>query len=77
MKQLIITQDSLYQVSGINYFKFTLNNNVTFRDINVILEKNDKYVLDIIARYCELDYKGLKKKDLIDLIEKSNCLVIQ
>ena len=46
------------------------------RDINVKLEKNDKYILEIIVNICELNWKGLNKKQLVKLIEKSGCLVL-
>ncbi len=75
MKQLILNQNDIYKVENIEYFKFTYNNK-NFRDINTNLSKNDKYILEIIAEYCELDYKELSKKNLIKIIEKSNCLVI-
>jgi hypothetical protein len=46
------------------------------RDINVKLEKNQKYILEMIADVCELNYKGLNKKILLTLIINSNCLVL-
>lgn len=74
MKQLIIDQNDIYQVDNITYFKFTFGNK-TYRDIPCDLSKLDKYMLEIISRYCELDYKGLKKSQLVDLLTNSNCLI--
>ncbi len=75
MKQLIISQNDIYQVGGINYFKFTFAN-INHRDIPCDLTKTEKYMLKLICKYCELDHKGLKKSQLIDLITNSNCLIL-
>ena len=74
MKQLVISPNDFYQVNHINYFKLTINN-VCYRDLNTDLSKIDKYMLEIICKYCELNYKGLKKHQLVDLITNSNCLI--
>ncbi len=75
MKQLVINQNDIYTVENIEYFKFPYGN-VYLRDINTNLLANDKYILEIIAKHCELDCKGLSKKNLVKLIEESKCLVI-
>ena len=75
MKQLIIMPTDFYQIGQINYFKFNIGNKCC-RDINSDLSKIDKYMLEIICKHCELDYKGLKKNQLVDLITNSGCLVI-
>lgn len=74
MIQLIINRNDIYQVDNITYFKFTFMNR-TYRDIPCDLSKAYKYILEIICRYCELNYKGLKKSQLVDLITTSNCLI--
>lgn len=77
MKQLVIKQEYIYKVGNIEYFTFYSSYyNRYYRDNNVIISKNDKYILEKIANECELDYKGLKKKQLIELIENSDCLVL-
>jgi septum formation topological specificity factor MinE len=75
MKQLIITQNNIYQVGDINYFKFTIGNR-TYRDNNCDLSKLNKYILEIICKYCELEYKGLKKSQLIELLNENNCIIM-
>ena len=57
MKQLIINQNYIYRVENIQYLKFIYYTNIFFRDINTNLLKNNKYVLEKIAEYCELDHK--------------------
>jgi predicted nucleic acid-binding Zn finger protein len=74
INQLVINQTMLYTVGDNKYFVFKYKNS-TQRDINVKLGKNNKYILVMIAEVCELDYKGLNKKKLFDLITNSNCLV--
>lgn len=75
MKQLFIKQEDIYKVDDIEYFKFQYDYRI-LRDVNTDISKNDKYILEMIAEKCELNYKGLKKKQLIELIEKSCCLVL-
>jgi hypothetical protein len=75
MKQLIICQNDIYQIDNIIYFKFTFENR-TYRDIPCNLSKIPKYMLEIICKYCELDYKKLKKYQLVDLISNSNSLIM-
>ena len=75
MKQLIINHNDIYQVDNISYFKFTIGNRI-YRDNQCELSKINKYRLETICRYCELDYKGLKKSQLVDLITNSNCLIM-
>ncbi len=75
MKQLIISQQDTYQINDITYFKFSYGN-VNYRDIYCELEKNNKYLLEIICKFCEVEHKGLKKSQLIDLIVNSNLLII-
>lgn len=75
MKQLVINQTTLYTVGDNEYFVFQYKNCIQ-RDVNIKLEKNHKYILEMIAEVCELDYKGLNKKNLLDLITNSNCLVL-
>lgn len=75
VKQLLINQNDIYQVDGILYFKFMFDNKM-YRDINCELKENQKYILEIICKYCELEYKGLKKIQLVNLISESNCLII-
>lgn len=59
MKQLVIKQEDICKVGDIEYFKFQYDYRI-LRDINADLSKNDKYTLEMIAKKCELDYKGLK-----------------
>jgi len=75
MKQLIIQPNDFYQIGGNNYWKIKIGN-ICYSDINSDLSKIDKYMLEIICKYCELDYKGLKKHQLVELITNSGCLVI-
>lgn len=75
MKQLVIKQEDIYKVGDIEYFKFQYDYRI-LRDINADLSKNDKYILEMIAEKCELNYKGLHKKQLVELIENSGCLVL-
>ena len=76
MKQLIIKQNDIYDVGGIKYFKY-MNKNYTIRDINCNLENNQKFTLEQIAKYCELEYEKLTKSQLVELILNSNCLVLE
>ena len=75
MKQLVIKQEDIYKVGGIEYFKFQYDYRI-LRDINTDISKNNKYILVMIAEKCELNYKGLSKKHLVELIENSGCLVL-
>lgn len=75
MIQLIINNDDIYRIDDTQYFKFQYENAV-YRDVNIDISKNNKYILEIIAKKCELNYKGLKKNELVNLILNSNCLVI-
>lgn len=75
VKQLVINQNDIYQVNEISYFKFQFNNKI-YRDVNCLLEKNQKYILEIICKFCELEYNGLTKIQLINLISDSNCLIM-
>jgi hypothetical protein len=75
MIQLIINHNDIYQIDNISYFKFTFGNK-NFRDIQCDLSKVDKYMLEIICEYCQLNFKGLKKKQLVDLITNYNCLIM-
>ena len=75
MRQLIINHNDIHQIDNISYFKFTFGNK-TFRDIRCDLSKVDKYMLEIICEYCQLNFKGLKKKQLVELITDSNCLIL-
>lgn len=61
VKQLIINQSKIYTIDDNEYFVFKYKN-IIQRDVNVKLEKNDKYVLEMIANVCELDRKGSTKK---------------
>jgi len=74
MKQLIINQSNIYKVNDIEYFQFNTGYH-NLRDINTNISNNNKFILKIIAKYCELNYKGLNKLNLINLIENSNCLI--
>ena len=76
MKQLIINRYDIYKVNDTEYFKFTYGG-LTYRDIYTNLSKNDIWTLKRIAIVCELNSNGLNKKNLIDLIENSNCLTIK
>jgi len=76
MVQLIIKKSDLYQVDKEKYFSFRFGNK-TYRDINQILSKNNKYILEIILRCCGLDCKGLNKQQIIDLIISSKCLILE
>ncbi len=61
----------------ISYFIFfSKYDNMNYRDNNINISKNKKYILEKIAEICELKYKGLNKKQLVELIEKSGCLVL-
>lgn len=60
MKQLIVNQTEIYIVDDDKYFNFKCENRI-YRDVNVKLEKNNKYILEMIAKVCELNFKGLKK----------------
>ena len=75
MKQLVINRTNLYTMGDNEYFSFQYKNSIQ-RDINVKLEKNNKYILEMIAEICELKWKGLNKKQLFELIEKSGCIVL-
>ena len=75
MKQLIINKTKIYTIDDTEYFSFQYKNSIQ-RDINVKLEKNNKYILEMIAEICELKWKGLNKKQLVELIEKSGCIVL-
>lgn len=75
MKPLIVNQNDVYQVDNRLYFKFTIGNKI-HRDIPCELTKIDRYMLEIICKFCELDYKGLKKSQLVELIANSNCLIM-
>ena len=75
MKQLIIKQNDIYKVADIEYFQFDYYY-LILRDVYVDISKNNKRTLERIATKCELNCKGLRKKELIDLIEKSGCLVL-
>lgn len=75
MKQLIINRADLYTINNEEYFKFKYNN-MCIVGLHVKLEKNNKNDLILIAKICELDYRGLNKKDLLNLIIDSNCLIL-
>lgn len=75
MKQLVIEQTNIYTMGDNEYFSFQWGNCI-YRDVNVKLEKNEKYILEIIAKVCELDWKKLTKKNLVNLIKNSNCLIL-
>ena len=76
MKQITINHINIYKLGNEDYFDLPIIfENKQMRNINCKLNKNLIYVLQYIARYCELDYKKLKKNDLIKLILDSNCLV--
>lgn len=75
MRQLVIKQDDIYKVGDIEYFKFHYYNRI-FRDVYTDISKNEKYILEMIAKKCELNYKKLNKKQLAEIIEKSGCLVL-
>lgn len=75
MKQLVIKQEDIYKVADNEYFKFQYDYRIVM-DIYVDISKNNKYILEMIAKKCELDYKKLNKKKLVELIENSNCLVL-
>lgn len=75
MNQLVIKQEDIYKVDDNEYFKFTYLCYVQ-RDVYVELSKNNKYILEMIAQICNLNYKGLGKKQLVELIENSGCLVL-
>lgn len=76
MNQLIININNQYSVDDRQYFKFQYLNCI-HRDIPRNISKASKHILQIICKYCELDYKNLKKKQLIDLINDSNCLIFE
>lgn len=76
MKQLIIKNQDIYKVGVNEYFRFKYND-AYLLNFHTDLSKNPKHVIEIIASVCELDYKGLKKKQLVDLIEKSNCVILE
>ena len=75
MNKLIINKNDIYQINNISYFKFIIGN-IVYRDINCDLNKVNKNILQIICSYCELNYKGLKKSQLIELIYNNNCLIM-
>ena len=75
-KQLIVNPEDIYYVGNTKLFKYKVGD-VTYRDNYVELEKNLKPILVSICRYCKLNYKGLKKKQLLDLIKNSNCFVVK
>lgn len=70
MKQLVIKQED------IEYFKFRYYSGNAVMNVYVDISKNQKYKLDYIAQECELDYKGLSKKQLVEMIKNSGCLVL-
>jgi len=76
MKQLVIRQEDVYKVEDIEYFMFRCHQDYIIKDINTDISKNKKYILKRIAYNCELDCKKLNKKQLVDVIEKSGCLVL-
>ena len=50
---------------------------MTYRDIHTNLLNNHIYTLKRIATICKLEnFRQLNKKNLVNLIEKSNCLII-
>jgi hypothetical protein len=76
MKHIIINPNDIYIVDNIEYFKFT-DGHRTYRDIHTNLLNNHIYTLKRIATICELEnFRQLNKKNLVNLIEKSNCLII-
>jgi hypothetical protein len=76
MKQLIIKCNDIYEVDGIKFFKYTIANCI-IRDIYCNLEKNQKYLLEQIARFCDLKFDKISKSELVELILNSNCLVLE
>jgi hypothetical protein len=74
-KQFIVNPKDTYMIDDKQMmFKYTMDN-IIYRDNPIELEKNYKNTLENICKYCELDYKGLKKKELIKLIKDSNCFI--
>ncbi len=75
MRQLVISKNDIYQVGNICYFQFTIGM-ITYRDFNCDMSKLNKYHLEKICEYCKLEYKGLKKSQLIELINENNCIIM-
>lgn len=79
MKQLVISQNDIYEVNGMKYFKFIYPDyHMVIRDIPCDLSKSSKHILKLICRYCELNINStLTKTNLIDLILGNNCLILE
>ena len=67
MGMLVITHDNLYQIGNEHFFKIKIGN-VNYRDINVILEKNNKLTLTPIAKSLGIN-PYIKKSELVDILK--------
>ena len=76
MKHLIINQQDIYKRGDVEYFKYQYSNRTVY-DNKSDISKNNIYNLKLIAHVCELNYKGLSKNQLAELIENSGCLVLK
>lgn len=74
MTSIIVDNTNRYNVDGIQLFHFNYNG-TNQRDVFCNLQNNNKYILELIAKKCNLNYKGLKKQDLIDLILNSGEII--
>ncbi len=74
MVSIIIDNTNRYSVDNTQLFYFNFNG-ANYRDVYCDLHKNNKYILEIIAKKCNLNYKGLKKHEIVDLIVNSGEII--
>ncbi len=75
--QIFISPKDIYDIDGIQHFKFCIRERYIITDVPCELTKVNNCILKNILGYCGFSTKNLKKKDMINIIKEYKCIVVK